>query len=750
MSNKYFKIEPGHIITDDMIKEMVSSIVDEMSKLKSDGFNGELLKKWREEYSLKLAEENNLDILEVPGIDAFIGGMIRSIEESMLMPYKPFVMLLGVVQKVLKNPVKRIPQIPKDILCIVQGLKQFLKDLPEGSAIQLAYDECLRDYVDKANIPILSAKYIIEILLGKRTFKEIICEIRNIWYNKEKTFEYRFEKLQEYFLLPTSFIALANLKNVSSVKLKVDDSLIDKMKEYGKDIKTRDEDGKLSIDKDLVKKELKNQNEGETILDNYIGLLFGENPITKLKETIADKDIKEYLAGKQKAFEGKVDEGYKKVKEKLDPAKERLKEDLDAANEAIADAIKKLEASPAFTFISIMQMTMIPLKMLIGTIEELVCFLMSIVKSPVKLVKEIVKILKNPLEWVFCFISKATVKSFASLAAALFMADPRVIEYIEKLITGVVEYFMQLKVPTPDGMIAKLSSVVNDLKAEVSKASAKIGKAADKTMAYLEQAINYFSSISTLLLIFYFIIKAVIEVVMCLKNLISWLFNGGKKSNGCKMEKAESGIDCDEEYDCDKLNAVIESFMLMYDVQGLDLYSSSSTISEGTTSGLKSGDVFEEGKEEKIANPAENIFRQIFIKFGQVDETDEVKAPTAEDIAIAGNKFNMYFYKNEGDEQILVREKEREYFYKYFTEYDQMGKGAQKKKIIGKDIEQLDGATKKEALICEGEIKSCTSYSDTKKKKKDNWFLIEFKEPCVITKRYINSNNVKIGIEITE
>lgn len=806
MSNQYFKIEPGHIITDEMISEMVESIIEQMGSIgpetmivdtqddnnpgqtkkesianlyrkngdvdkaellekkpaiKSKYINCRTLPMWRESYSKRLAEENDLTMMEVPGVDAFIGAMIRSMENSMLTTYKPFLMLLGVVQNVLKNPVKRIPKIPKEIKCIVQGIIDFLKELPNGSAIQLAYEEIMRDYVDKSNVPVLAAKHVIEIILGQKTFKEVLIEICKDVKDPNKTAKERIECLDVHFLLPASFALLIEKINSSAGSVNLDKDVLDKLKEYEKEeisknlrdkseaeskkieveaeiVKARREgdtdkikaleDEKLSLEAKIEeigkrKTDMEKLQEGKLVLDNYLQLLLGKSPIDQILEILNDPMFKDYAS----------------------TATDKAMESLDAG-------LAKLENSNLFVFISVMQMALIPLKMLMQTIQELVCFLQSIIKSPVKLVKEVVKIIKNPLEWAFCFISKAGAATFAALAAEFFMANPKVTGYIKKMTEELVSFFLRLVPPKPEAFIAKIDSMIDGLKKDAEK------EKDSKTKVDLDQAISYFSSFVTLLLLFYFIISAVICVVFDLKNFISWLFKGGKGFKGCDTKSDDSDINCSEEIDCDAVSKELESFMMMYNIPNADAFyvNVKNLLNSGTNVYLT----------EQDRNNQELYYRKsldsrlkiiqinsVCIKFGEVEESKEIKAPEASDIANKGDKFNLYFYSfNDKDEMVLAKAATKEIELNRTQSESQFFLEASWK-TLSSEI----GVSKEDSLISSGVIKTCRACTkkereavDKDAKEIDNWFFIEFETPVTIEKPFEKTSNVFVGIDIEE
>lgn len=471
------------ILTDEMIKDMVSSILAEMSKVCCVGGKYKLpdgmsmIEKIREEFALRFSEAHDIPITQVPGLDALIGGMLKSFEGACLGPYKPIVGLIQGVMNALKCPPKAPKRLKSMLVALLCYLERMAKDFPKELA-EAAILETIGEFAEKAMIPIPQTEYMVKILLGKLTIDDFL-EMSKDEVVGQETPEGKANALRKYWILPSA------LDKILTYTLPVFDK------------------------KDLMQvayNEVENMDFGFD--------MFGMKILNGSFQTrcIADMIVT--------MLSLKFDKCY---------FEDKLKELKKSFPDIYEDILKNVELVKGFTFKQLLEIIKTPLNVAKGIIETIICWVKKIIKNPIKAIKEVLKIIKNPVEWVFGFMKDAIVAALGTLLKSVFNVDAVGVQAITTFLEAMIAKLLEnapFKFPSLNELCSAASKALDEF---IERQKAKID----------EIVMLKINGAMTLLTLMIAILKAVLSIILCIPKLLAWLFGKFRKKKTQEMDEEE-------------------------------------------------------------------------------------------------------------------------------------------------------------------------------------------------------------------
>ena len=476
------------ILTEDVIKGIVSSLLAEMSEICCIGgqfmIDGKsMLEKWREEYALKFSEKYGVSILDIPGLDSLIAGMCKSIEGSLLGPYKPFVGLIQGVIKALKCP----PKAPKNLRKMLQALLCYLDKIakdPVKELLEAAILETIGDFAEKACIPIPKTEILIHMLLGEKDYQlpVILDKTKDALRGnglKELTAEAKIAALETYWIIPSKLKKYASFKLAVFLKEEmtdIDANLWENIPRFQKDFKTiSGVPGTNGLPKP------------QTILDLIINLLTNKIDCDALKQMLQEATVNPQDTLKMTA------------------------------------QLLKLDGIYGYTFVQFFEIIKAPITLARALVESLICLVKKLVSKPIKAIKEVVKIIKSPAKWMFDLMSDAISTALAGVVSGILGADVNALMGAQQALKAMIDRLFS-KAPFQFPSLAEVCKAGNEIVQSLE------GKLDEIVMVKIKGA-------TTLILLLIGIIKAVLKVIFCIPKLLAWLF--GKVNRKGKGEMTD-------------------------------------------------------------------------------------------------------------------------------------------------------------------------------------------------------------------
>lgn len=494
---KYFAVDNyATPLSDAKIAEMVSTILANIKQvgccLDQNGetaFDGSMFYQWRQQMvdmvdpkkNPYLPKDLSLGVGDIPGIDALIIGMVRSIEGSILAPYKPFLIAISTVLAALSNPIKAPKVIKKNIQYLIVSLKDLVDGMP-NSVIDFAIQEVLGDFVDKAFMPLPNSEYLINIILGKKTFVDWLEEIRCIHERvKDASPEDKIEALKTICILPSTLIDLGKVLIPSTV-----------------DVSNIDKSIMLIDPSTLAGTKFANLAESFNVIPGPISLM----DCIMMMLTMQPPNIKDIFKD--------IPEGGTDV-------------DME-------DIIAKFAQMSPFNYTAVLNIIITPIKTMMALVEQVIYLLNKILKNPLKLIKEIVKILKNPVNWIFGFIADALTAAMTGLFKDIMKMNGNESAVFGVALSLLLGNLLKLdkNIKMPDA--SKICTIISN--------AIKMTKEQFKNDANAMMGLMKFKGVISIIILLYMLIKVTIETILCLPTLLKWLFQVFKRK-----KKGDDGAD---------------------------------------------------------------------------------------------------------------------------------------------------------------------------------------------------------------
>lgn len=204
----------------------------------------------------------------------------------------------------------------------------------------------------------------------------------------------------------------------------------------------------------------------------------------------------------------------------IDPADlyvDEIREVLISAQERFSAALN------TSMFVKIFEIVKMPITLARSLVETLICLLKALVSKPVKAIKEVISILKNPSKWAFDKIKESLTVAFAGLLSGVLGDDPKTFALIQSILDNMLSALFE-NAPAKFPALSELCKIMN---AELNKARNRI-----ETEVMLKAQGG-----ATLVLMLISIIKAVISYILCVPNFLGWLFAKARKKSGPMSEE---------------------------------------------------------------------------------------------------------------------------------------------------------------------------------------------------------------------